>query len=140
MASGDPEDWTLEEEAYTHYLGKLFAEEYTEDFNDYQAAKRLGASDKIAKKLGYKIRQHPITQEYIAEIINNFEVRNNVSRDKILSLLYRDATNFNVFAKPSARVSAQKKLADVLGMVVDKKEINFKDKVPVINMSVVKSE
>lgn len=140
MAEGNPEEWTLEEEAYTHYLARLYAEEYTEDFCTWKAALRLGATQKAAWKLGAAVHDHPLTQHYIAEIIKTFEVRHNVTRDKILALLYRDATNYNALAKPAARVSAQKKLADILGMVENKTIVDLRSKQPIINMTVSPGE
>lgn len=116
VPKGNYDTWTKEEALEAELVAKLFANSYIIDFNQTQTAIRLGAQPESAPTLGNQIFNHWLTQHYVQELLTKFETSGKATRDTVLGLLWRDASNFGKGSNAIARVSAQKCLAQAMGL------------------------
>jgi hypothetical protein len=121
LPSGDPMLWDTQDEVTAEVCGTLFANEYLYDFHPGRAMERLGVDRAESEALGNRYLRHWFVQRKIRSIIHNFRESNIASEGNILSLMYRDASNFHPLANPVARVNAQKQIAKVMCMEPDDK-------------------
>lgn len=121
LPADDPMLWDADEEVTAEVCGTLFANEYLYDFSATRAMERLGVSGDRATSLGKSYLKHWFVQRKIRSIIQNFREANIANEGNILSLMYRDASNFHPLANPVARVNAQKQIAKVMCMEPDDK-------------------
>lgn len=116
MPKGNYDTWTAEQAYEAEMISKLFANSYVIDFNATATAIRLGTQPESAPTIGNQIFNHWLTQHYIQELLNKFGSAGKATRDTVLGLLWRDASNYGKGSNAIARVSAQKCLAQALGM------------------------
>jgi hypothetical protein len=116
VPKGNYDTWTKDEACEAELVCKLFANSYIQDFNQTNTAIRLGAAPESAPTIGNIIFNHWLTQYYVQELLNKFETSGKATRDTVLGLLWRDASNFGKGSNAIARVSAQKCLAQAMGL------------------------
>jgi hypothetical protein len=116
MPAGNYDTWSKEQAYEAELVAKLFANSYLIDFNLAATATRLGAQPEGAAAIGNKIFNHWLTQHYVQQFQTRFENMGKATRDTVLALLWRDASNFQKGANAIARVSAQKCLAQAMGL------------------------
>lgn len=116
VPKGNYDTWDADQAFEAEYVCKLFANSYIIDFNRTATALRLGAPHESAPTVGNQIFNHWLTQHYIQELLSRFETANLATRDRVLGLLWRDASDFSETANSMARVAAQKCLTTALGM------------------------
>jgi hypothetical protein len=120
IPEGNYEVWTPEETHLAEHIARCFALEYVYDFSARNAAIRLGFDHKAAAEVGRKLLNHWLTQRCIRKLEQRFEQDKLVTADRVLSLLYRDASNYSPGSNPIARVSAQKNLVTLMGLAKPK--------------------
>jgi hypothetical protein len=112
----DPMLWTTDEQTTAEVCSLLFAQEYFYDFNAKGALIRLGVSEDRAGDLAKHYMKHWMVQRQLRECTMNFRRTKIATEDSVLSLIWRDASNFGAFSNPVARVNAQRQLSKVLCM------------------------
>ena len=140
MAKGNPKNWDVVQEAQTHHVASSFAKAYVVDMVKRNACIRLGVTPegKTASDMATRIYHHPLTQEYIAKLIKNFSKSKHVTKDTIVSKVWELANDET--AQHNSRISAHKLTSELLGIKVDKKEVDVKGVNPVINLTVAETE
>jgi hypothetical protein len=111
--------WDAEQVTSAEVCATLFANEYLYDFNGVRAMLRLGVAESEAPSLAKSYCRHWLVLRKLREAVQNFRKQQIATDDNVLSLMYRDACNFDPDANPIARVSAQRQLAKVLCMEPD---------------------
>lgn len=122
MPKGDWDNWDTDTRAEAEHVALLFAQEYCKDFSPFNACCRLGVDPKQAGVVGTNLSHHWLVLHKIDEIQANFRKECFATADTVMGLLYRDASNFSPKANAMARVTAQKHLAQAMGLLKDKEE------------------
>lgn len=102
-----------------------FSAEYMVDFNACAAALRIGASEKaIACGYASKLFNEPYTQQLIVRHINEWEEDAICSRNQVKAALWRESNYYGPDGSASARVAALGKLSKLMGMEIQRIEVN----------------
>lgn len=135
MAKGNPKDWDLAQEAQTHHVASEFAKAYVVDFVQRNACIRLGITPEgdLANDTAHRVKNHPLTQEYIAKLVKKFSKTKHVTNETVMAKIWEVAND--PVANDNAKLGALKLTAEILGMKIDKKEVDVKGINPVINLT-----
>jgi hypothetical protein len=96
-----------------------FLVEYMKDFNEENAALRMGYPDLSARATGKLLLYHSFTQLRLQELLDRAEVDALVTPSRIVAGLVKEANAPDVAFSSNAgtRISAWKELAKILGML-----------------------
>lgn len=96
-----------------------FLVEYMKDFNEENAALRMGYPDMSAKATGKLLLYHSFTQLRLQELLDRAEVDALVTPSRIVAGLIKEANAPDVAfsSNASTRISAWKELAKIKGML-----------------------
>jgi hypothetical protein len=125
---GGYDSWTKQERSLMEAHARAFAGEYVKDFSAWDACTRLGYTEEDLKKrkIHLKYMRHWLVCSYVDQLQSKFESHGLATRDRLLSLVYRDASDFSPRADSRARAAAQKTLMELLGEGSTTKNINAK--------------
>lgn len=138
MPAGNYDTWTQQQAYEAELLAKLFANSYILDFSPTNTALRLGSTSvESAAVQGCLIANHWLTQHYVRKLIDSFGDTGVCTDHSVRSLLWRDASDFSPGANPMARVSAQKCLAQGLGLTETQAKRKAKDDLDKIRGGVI---
>lgn len=95
-----------------------FVHEYIKDFNEENAALRMGYPDGSAKSTGKVLLFHSFTQLRVGEILDKMEAENVVSGARVVAALWREANAPDIAfsSNASTRISALRALAKIKGL------------------------
>lgn len=115
------------DEGYTHAeLAQMerFAQEFIVDFNGVQAALRMGiALEKAASWVSKKLYT-PYVQSEILRLIRTLPESSIVNRNQVLAGLLKEANREGPDASSASRIAAWTQIGKILGMYVQRIEIN----------------
>lgn len=105
------------------YLRQRFCREYIKDFNAGSAVLRMGYNWSTgAAQKGWAYLQEPYTQHFLAKLMREVDEKCIVDRNTVILGLLREANTYGEEASHSARISAFRSLAKILGMEITKIE------------------
>lgn len=122
LPEGDPDSWDLEQETVAHTICEAFVGEFYHDMNAVAACRRLGCmGDDVGEKAD-TILNHPLTQQYLRQNVQNFCRTNAVTKDSVLALLWKHAHS----SDEKISLDAVKKMLDLSGMSAQTEDSNAK--------------
>lgn len=92
---------------------EAFCMEYARDLNARAAALRIGISKSTAASFGSNALREPYFQKIWAKRVDESAKRTDITLDRILAGLWREANHVGFDASHGARVKALTKLADI---------------------------
>ena len=101
---------------------EIFVREYLYDFSQHDAACRTGVPDNAASTWAGKIMREPWVRNRLKEVIEEIDEKVIVSRNRVLHGLLEEAQRCGIDSSQAARVAAWSKIAQILGMMVEKTE------------------
>tara|TARA_R110002153_G_scaffold191269_2_gene344263 strand:+ start:20496 stop:20876 length:381 start_codon:yes stop_codon:yes gene_type:complete len=105
---------------------EMFVSEYLIDLNATQAAIRAGYSEKTASEMGYENLSKPQIAEAITEAKQKVAKRNEVTVDDIVKMHKAAFDMAEKVEQPSAMTTSAQNTAKLLGLIIDKSEIDHK--------------
>lgn len=120
-------------------LRDKFVREYIKDFNGANAMRRLGYKHSAVSVHASKFLAHPYTQWRLRKMMEELDEKSIITRNLVLMGLVREANYHGVESTHSARVSALKSMARILGMEVIKVDGDMKIKGGLLAVPLVKS-
>jgi len=96
-----------------------FIEEYVIDFNATRAAISAGYSEKTARSISSELLTKPDIRSAVKIHLDELSTDSYVSREVILTGLFKEAMGKGENSTPTSRVSAWDKLAKLSGLYVD---------------------
>lgn len=110
----------------TQAIRRLFVAEYVKDFNGAGALARLGFNFSQPSVVSNRWLKEPFTQFLLDRYITEAEEEALVTRNRIISALTREANSYGLDSSGASRVSALGKLARILGMEIDRSEVDVR--------------
>lgn len=117
------------DEKFSHMSDKMkfrrqqFCREYIKDFNAGAAVQRMGYLwGAGAPQKGWAYLQEPYTQHFLAKLMREIDEKSIIDRNTVILGLLREANTYGEEASHSARISAFRSLAKILGMEITKVE------------------
>ena len=101
-----------------------FIRQYVIDFNGTKAAIRAGMPARSAPKAASEMLREPYVQKELHKYILTVEENVLVSRNTVIAGLVREANDHSLGASHAARVNALGKLAEILGMKIDRARLD----------------
>jgi hypothetical protein len=103
---------------------RLFVAEFVKDFQPTAALLRLGLHFEAPAVVANRWLKEPYTQWLLDQYIDGATEGALITRNKVISALNREANNYSLDSSGASRVSALGKLAKILGMEIDRTEVN----------------
>ena len=110
----------------TAAIRRLFVSEYIKDFNGTAAMGRLGFNYRQPAIVAHQWLREPYTQYLLGQLIEKAESDNLVTRNEVLVGLKREANSFGLDSSGASRVSALGKLAKILGLEINRSEVDVR--------------
>lgn len=110
----------------TKAVRELFVAEYLKDFNGSAALLRLGVNYTQPTVVANRWLKEPYTQFLLSKVIDEVKEDSLVTRNRVIASLIREANNHGLDCSGASRVSALGKLTKILGMEIDKSEIDVR--------------
>ncbi len=107
-------------------IRRLFVAEFVKDFDPGASVLRLGFNYSRPTVQGQNWLKEPYTQYILDQYLRTAEDEALITRQQIIASLNREANNFGLDSSGASRVSALGKLAKILGMEIDRKQVDVR--------------